>query len=492
LTIEGSEARADARRLIGNIASLGGGEILSRALAFLALAYLARVLEPEGLGVISFAAAFTVYMSIAIRAGYMDIGAREVARRPDAAAAIASSAILVRLAIAAGLWVLLCGIAVLLERPWEVKLVLVIAGLSFFTLALDTSWVFKGLERNRPVAITMLLSQILYCGLVFFAVHGPSDVYLVPLAQFVGEFAAAVALVALLFSGARLDWTLREGFALLKQAGSPIALRALRLVLFAFDVILLGFVRSEREVGLYTAPYRICFLLLAIGTAIGASYLPVISRAAVAGAERVSRVGERALHLCVALAAPVAVGAMIVAEPLVGTLFGAEYLEGVTAFRIVLAGASVAFLFGILHNVLVACDRLRYEVGITAVAAALNIGLNVALVPGYGIVGAAVASTIPDFTLFVGGLAAVRACGIRMRLSPLVRPLLAAGAMGAVVAALGPNRSLALYVAVGAIVYPLALALLGGIPEDLRSYLGGVAFYRRTTHEKQQTDGGDR
>ena len=88
-------------KVIGNILSLGGGEILSRVIAFAGTAYLARMLEPEGFGVIGFTTAIFGYFQFSVAAGFHDVGAREVARRPQSASTIAASVILVSLALAA-------------------------------------------------------------------------------------------------------------------------------------------------------------------------------------------------------------------------------------------------------------------------------------------------------------------------------------------------------------------------------------------------------
>ncbi|HKC86281.1 MAG TPA: oligosaccharide flippase family protein, partial [Blastocatellia bacterium] len=54
-----------AEKVAGNIFSLASGELLSRAIAFLATAYLARKLDPAGFGIIGFAAAFYTYFYFA-------------------------------------------------------------------------------------------------------------------------------------------------------------------------------------------------------------------------------------------------------------------------------------------------------------------------------------------------------------------------------------------------------------------------------------------
>ena len=61
--------------------------------------------------------------------------------------------------------------------------------------------------------------------------------------------------------------------------------------------------------------------------------------------------------------------------------------------------------------------------------------------------------------------------GIRLSLKPVLRPLVAAGVMGAVLIALGPDLGLALYIGTGTAVYAVALVTLRGIPKDVQPHL---------------------
>ena len=388
---------SDSQKIVGNILALGSGEVVTRVVAFMGTAYLARELGPTGFGIIGFAMALCGYLSLAVHAGFDEIGAREVARRPHEASAIAASVVLVRLALA---FVALAAIGVVvwfLDKPPTVKLVVVLTGLSFLSLAVDTSWVHKGLERNRQVGLALVLGQILYVGTVFLVVRGPGDVVLVPLAQFLGETSAALLLAISVFRLGEIKLDLREGFNVLRSSGFLALSRLLRTLIFTFDVVLLGFLLGERQVGLYAAPYRFCFLLLAIALAMHISYLPILTRALAQGTKQVGYLVERSVELSAAVAAPMIVGGMILAGPLLNTLFGSGYLEGVGAFRLLILSIGFIFVSGAIHNVLLVCDRIRAEAWIVGGAAALNIGLNFLLIPLYGLVGAAFATAAAEF-----------------------------------------------------------------------------------------------
>lgn len=451
-----------------NIISLGSGEIIVRVIAFFGITYAARVLGPEHFGIIGFAAALFGYLSLSVTAGFADVGSREVARRPRDASSIAANVIAVRLIIALLALIAVVVTAWLLNKPPAVKLVLLLMGLLFFPLALETSWVYKGLERNRPVAIAQVIGQLLYVGVIFWAVRGPSDVALMPIAQFLGEICAALILLLPLFWPGKIKLDLRKGFQLLKSSGFMAISRLLRVIMYTFDIVLIGFLLGEEAVGLYAAPYRICFLLVALAVAVYSSYLPLMTRSHISASpmREIGIVAERSLIFAAAIAAPLVVGGIIVAEPLLVAVFGGEYAGGKTAFQFLTVGIGFLFLHGAIHNIFLVLDRLKTEMTIFAAAAAVNVGLNIFVIPRYGIAGAAVVTALAEFVTLVCGLIVVNRIGVPFSILPIWRPILASSVMGVSLIAVGTNWGLFFLVGLGCGVYVLALFALRGIPQD--------------------------
>jgi O-antigen/teichoic acid export membrane protein len=479
-----SNKSSDSTKILGNILSLGIGEFLARLVAYIGIVYLARELGPAGFGIIGFATALYGYFSLPVYAGFADLGSREIARRPKEAQAIAISATLVRLILALVEVAALGTVAFLLNKPALVKLVAFLMGLCFFSLALDTSWVYKGLERNFRPGLALVVGQIVFVTILFFAVKGPGDVYLVPVAQFSGEMCAAILLAISILPLSVIKLDLREGWHILRSSGYLILSQLLRLIMFTFNIVLIGLLIGEREVGLYTAPYRLCFLLLNVAAAIRISYLPGLTRASTGGLARINEVAGRSVELSSAVSAPIVVGGIFAAAPLLKTLFGAEYVEGAQAFRLLLLSIGLIFISDVFQNILLVCDRLKVYLGAVGVAAAANVLFNLILIPRLGLAGAAAATVLAEGILLTLGLIAVYRIGARLPLAALWRPLLACAVMGVSLAVLGSNRALALYLTVGFFTYFLSLLLFRGIPQDARPHLLNLASSVREIFKK--------
>lgn len=457
--------------VFGNILSLAGGTIMSRTIAFIGTAYLARQLGPEGFGIVGFAAAVCGYFAIAVSGGFDDVGAREVARRREDVGRITAGVTVLRLGLAVVAFLLTAGVALLLPKPPLVRLVVVLTGLSFFSLALDTSWVYRGLERLRRVGIMLVVGQILFVATVLLLVRGPADVVVVPLAQLFGGLSAALLLTVPLLQKYRPRIDLGEGLRILRSSLFWAFSRLMRVLIYTFDVVLLGLIMGEWEVGIYAAVYRVCFLVLALATATHQTYLPVFARLAGEGRQRFDDVFSRSTEMAAAVALPIIVGGVVLAGPLLGLLFGAEYVVGATAFRLLLVSVGLIFLYGTVHNVLLVHERTRDEAWIIFAAAATNIVANFFLIPRHGIVGAAIATILAEAIIVIAGGVLVLRLGVRPDLHHLIRPGFAAVFMGLLLLVANAGRAPLLAVGTGGLLYCGCLVLIGGIPRDVQPHV---------------------
>lgn len=460
-----------SEKVLGNILSLGTAEVAASAIGFLGISYLARRLGPEGFGIIGFAAAFFGYAGLAVTAGFDDVGAREIARRQSEATKVAATVILMRLVFAVVALLVLSTIVIwFFDKPRIVKQVVILMGLLLFPMALNTSWVYKGLERNRPAAVALILGQALYVLSIFLVVKNSQHVIFVPMAQFIGELAAALLLAVPLFwaSGIRFDF--RGGWIILHGSSIRTLTRVSRLLLFTFDVVFIGFVLGEKAVGLYTAPYRICLLLVAIAAAIHVSYLPSLTRALASNLKQVNLVMAGAVEVAAAIAFPVLVGGVVLATPLLVAVFGRDYSEGANAFRLLLLSVAFMFIHTASRNLLLVSNRLKLEFALIGAATFVNISLNLFVIPRYGLVGAAFTTALCEGLVLLGGVIIIYRLGVRLPWAISLRPIAAAGVMGISLLLLG-TRGLILSILLGGLIYVVTLAAFRGFPQDLRPYL---------------------
>lgn len=455
-----------------NFILLAIGDVGSRVLGFAATALLARRLGADGFGVLGLAMAVTSYFFVP-GMGLQDLATREVAKRPDDAARLAVGVIRVRLLLAAALLAVSVVIALFFPKPYNVRVVLALSALPLLPLAVNAAWVYKALERSQPIAVSLFVASLTYTASVILFVRDPEHLLRVPLLQTAGEVAGALWLLPVTRGGWR-DGSIREGLRTLRGAQTVTIGRYLRSLVVTADVVLLSFMTTDRDVGLYTAAYRVCFLLTAVAASAHVVFIPALTRARTS-IPAASAVLGWSLWLAWTVALPLVIGGMIVAPDLLVLLFGESYREAATALRLLLASVGLLFLHGAVRNVLLVNGRLALDASFNAATAALNVGLNLALIPRYGLTAAASVMVLTEGGMLLASAIAIGRWGWRPPLRELLRPSVAVTLMAGALYAMPLALHVSLRVIVAAAVYLAALKLVGALRPDVRSMLARVS-----------------
>jgi O-antigen/teichoic acid export membrane protein len=339
-----------------------------------------------------------------------------------------------------------------------------IAGGGFFLLALQGSLdaVLVGHERLDYSALLNLVGQALFMGLGAWALSWYNNLMVIIVASFAGTIATTVLsyLVARRrFGRLRLDVT-QAAWPGLIRAALPIGLLQLFYsIALRADTFLLKHWQGNEAVGWYSAAYDIAFGLFIVASAVNASLFPTVCRLSDARPNAARSLARQAAKVLLLFSLPCAVGGGLIADRIVQLIFGAQFVPAGILLRLLLFALPIRFLVGLGNNLTIAYNRAWQAAGIAAFEAALNVSLNLLLIPGYG-AQAAAAISIACEALALGLLlwvlrdqailAAIR------RATPAVA--LALAAMAVTVHLLRPWNTLIL-IAAGAAVYGTLLVI---------------------------------
>jgi len=252
-------------------------------------------------------------------------------------------------------------------------------------------------------------------------------------------------------------------------------------MVFAYaDTILIGYFMSTADVGIY----RIAFQLTGAAsfTTVSLHYVlyPRVSNwHAIGEVGKAESALSRAFTYSLLLAIPVVVGGLILGEQLLYFLYGAGFESGTTALFILFL-VQIANIFMYLQTMsLNAFNKPKKSFISTATAAILNIGLNIALIPFFGIAGAAFATFVSiSINAIISYAYLSRSMHVRLERKPVLHITLATLPMAGVVMifrfliGISSVLLLAAAVTVGALIYFLVLFRIDrGIKEDLRSII---------------------
>ena len=390
-----------------NFAVLSAAQTAGRLLAFAVTVHLTRTLLAEGFGVVAFATSVLAGAALLVDLGFDSLGPLEVARGRVPVPALARNVVALRLLLALPALAALALFAWLAPVTTATKAVVILYGLSLLANAVDLNWVFLGAERMGVAAVADLVQQTLIAVGAFALVREPEHLLRMPFIFLAGRAAAVVILAA---AAGRSFGPIRPALdrALLRDlvpAALPFAgAAAVAVVLTYFDLVLVGLWMGTAEAGLYGAAYRILWLPTMLVTAYLTALRPSIARRAMAGdVSPFSLLGGSAPGVIVVGVAAAAAG-ILLAPALVDLLYGSAYRAAVAPLRLLLFSFALLVISRHYRLVLVASGRQATDLRIMGAAAALNVALNVWLVPRAGLVGAAAANVVSEAAILASVL----------------------------------------------------------------------------------------
>ena len=162
-----------------------------------------------------------------------------------------------------------------------------------------------------------------------------------------------------------------------------------------------------------------------------------------------------------ALGLPVMIGTFFLADSLTQVLFGEEFVEAGIVLKVLILGSMPLIWITIPNQALIAANVVLPLARVYGLSVAVNVLLNVALIPRWGPVGAAVATVVCEWLNLALVVRMVRReFGLSLSYEGLWRYLVAAAVM-AVVLWGSRDLALALEVFLGALAYVVSLFFVG-------------------------------
>ena len=207
---------------------------------------------------------------------------------------------------------------------------------------------------------------------------------------------ARVAAPAMIATGAvpvpRFD---RARLASLVREGWPLMLSGFAVIIYMrIDQVMLGHLSTETELGLYGVAVRVADAALVVPVALRASFFASILRAHKAGPEAFERQSQRLYDVMFVAGVGTMLAVGLASYLLFEPVFGADYAMGLPMVLVLLLALPWVALGSGRGPILIAQGWLWTTTATTAMAALVNVGLNFALIPQYGGIGAAAATVV--------------------------------------------------------------------------------------------------
>jgi O-antigen/teichoic acid export membrane protein len=385
-----------------NILRLATGDLVSKAMSFFAFVYLARIFGVSNFGVLEFAGSVLTYLLLIADGGLEMWGTREASNTPDLSA-LAARVIPFRLLLASLSFAILLLLLPLFPQYPKLRVVLVIYGTTVFAQAVNLKWAFMGQQNMARVARGLVIGQALFAVTVFAFIHSAAGLVWVPVLRLLSDLAAALYFARWFrraYGPFPFEMKLKGMSAVLKPALTIGLSLAMGLLNYNFDAVLLGFLRGATFVGWYNAAYKLILVGMSFPISYFAGLFPALSRQYFENREAFRLLVRRTTELWFLFVVPLVIGGTFLAAPIITFLYGPAYANSAAPFKILLWSAALVVLRWVYMDSLRATGHQALDLRCAITSAILNVGLNVVLIPRYGMIGAASATTFADLVWF--------------------------------------------------------------------------------------------
>ena len=465
-----------AVRLATNSIVQIGGSALAAAISFFTFVAMTRGLGPDSYGDYVAATSFLFLPIVLSDLGLATTVLRDISARPEDTEAVMRRSVPLRAALSAVAVAVMVLFGLLIPFGEQTKLAILIwsvgawatlmnvAVLPVLQAQLRMHWAVVANVVGRTVSLVLTLgaleADLGFTGVVWAQVIGVVVTFLVDLAV-VGRLVPLRPIVDVPYWRALVRSSIVIGLAI-----------GLGQVFFKVDGVILALVRPAEEVGFYGAAYKFLEVADLIVAAIALSVFPMLTHYVATGNVNFRPLVQRTFDILLAAATAISLLFLLFAEQLVVVSSGREFEAGADALRLLAPYPMLFFVNALMWRVLIAAGHDRVLLKMAASVLALNIALNVALLPPYGFRAAALTAVASEVVSITASAIVLRR---RMGFLPSVGygwvVGLAALAMVAVALLLPGPWPLA--AAVGLVAYGLVLVVLPGTARE------GLAQVRR-------------
>lgn len=333
--------------------------------------------------------------------------AMRVERNPVGARALVRTAVVVNLA----LWTVLAGGVYLgrglIERafPYEGLGMVLAAAVALGLFEVFFTLISRVLEANyatRRLSVAALLGHVVFIGALLVVLPRGLGVLGVVAAGAAGHAASCLLLVSLLKAviptsgnGGESD-TQISGRRLARFSVPFVAIGVLNLIVWRqSETMFLGHYRTAAETGFFDLAYRIPQTMLEfVPGAVWPLVMAGISEVYARDAGKLRRAIDRYYRMLFVLCAPLCVLGIVLGGRAIPILFGESMAPAAIPTQVFFAIFTVSFLGTPLSMTLYVLEKTHVNLIVYLGLAVANVGLNLLLIPSYGVLGAVISVAV--------------------------------------------------------------------------------------------------
>lgn len=369
--------------------------------------YALRVLGPTAIGRVNYASSIISYFSLIAMMGVSNYAVREGAKRRQNKQEFQeffSQIFSINLIFTFFSYIILGICLIFISKFQEYRLLLVVQSITILLTTLGVDWVNTVYEDYFLVTIRSIGTHIITMVLLFLIVKTPDDYYKYAFLTVVTT--GVICITNLIHCRKYLKIRITKHVCISQHLKPLLILFSNSLAISIYvnlDITMIGWLKGDYGVGIYSAAVRIYNIAKSIMAAIYVVAIPRLSQyAGQQEFEKYRKVCSDIWSSLTVFLLPAGVGLVCISPEIMWILSGNGYPGSEIVLRIL--GISLVFaIYGglVTSGMNISLGKERITLQATIISALINFGLNLLVIPKYSYLGAAVTTLISEAFVFV-------------------------------------------------------------------------------------------
>lgn len=399
-------AMTTVRTIAKNTIFLLASQAISILILLFYTAYTLRYLKADGFGILSLAISITNIFIFFTDPGLGTLMTREVSRDRSLASKYLGNLGIVRIALSALTFAFIAAFANFRGYPQETIYVVYIIAIATLLYAFNglCNSIFQAYEKMEYQSIgNVLNSVIMLVGSLYAVQHHFSIVQFAMVTLIANlallSFSIIVCMLKFPLPNLQFDWAFSK--ATMMEA-LPFGISGVFMTIYySVDSIILQSMQGDTVLGWYSASSRLIRYLAILPQIISVTIFPAMARFHLSSKQSLMFISEKYLKYMIVLGIPMGVGTTMLADKIVYTICGPDYTESIPALQILIWSMVFVFAGASLTRLFESANMQRLVTKVTGVGMALNLVLNLALIPFFSYIGSSVAVVLTELTMLL-------------------------------------------------------------------------------------------
>lgn len=369
--------------------------------------YVSRILGPSVTGNVSFATSIVAYFALFAQLGIPTYGIRATARVRDDKELLSRTVqeiFIINILMSILTYIVFFVVLNIVPQMSDDKLLFMIVSSTIFFNAIGMDWLYKGLEKYTYITTVSILFKFIALILMFILIHQKSD-YVIYGA--ISIFAASASNICNLLNVHKYIYLKPIGNYDFKVHLRPIciffAMACATTIYTNLDTVMLGFMKSNTEVGYYNAAVKIKTVLLGVVTSLGAVLLPRASYYIENNLiDEFKRISSKAINFVILISFPLALYFIIFAKEGIFFLSGDAYAKAILPMQILMPTLIFIGLTNIMGiQMLIPLGKEKVVLYSEIAGAIVDLAINTVLIPIMASSGAAIGTLVAEMVVWM-------------------------------------------------------------------------------------------